>query len=91
MLTFDDEEHIELADALGIAPVEKDGVATQAQRFIRAAWVLRDAKQHQKWKERRQQGAHAVASLEEAEALHETRLARIEEKLTELLRRTEPA
>lgn len=120
MLHFTDEEHIELADALGIAPVEKDGVAfaTQAPRFIRAAWALREAKQRQKWQERRQQGAHAVASLEEVEALHETRLARIEakltktvalaatvmpggsvearltrieEKLAELLRRTEPA
>ncbi len=98
MLHFTDEEHIELADALGIAPVDlgQGGMFEQTPRFIRAAQELREAAK--RWALREDQASElraAVSAAREATVMPggstEARLERIEEKLAELLRRTEPA
>jgi hypothetical protein len=72
VLRFDDDEHMQLADALGIAPVDlgQGDIFEQVPRFIAAAQSMRDTMR--------------TVELED-------RLTRIEEKLAELLRRTEPA
>ena len=91
MLYFDDEEHIDLADALGIAPVDKDeAFATQVRRFTRAVRELRAAETR-----RSMDKLATVLAAYEATVMPggsvEARLTRIEEKLAEILRRTEPA